>query len=137
MTDSKTIVVPFEGEGNKRAILLLEAAEKLDLPPDVVRTGDGGFHVPEEVEKEAFGGEYAKRQEDNEKAREAEVEEARGSTLKSQPVTEEDTEADKREGGSAGHEFGSRDGEGDGEQQRQADTKKRAAKKSTSKTKGE
>jgi hypothetical protein len=137
MSDSKTIVVPFEGEGNKRAILLLEAAEKLDLPPDVVRTGDGGFHVPEEVEKEAFGGEYAKRQDEQEKAREAEVEEARGTTLKSQPVTEEETEADKREGSDAGHTFGEGEGEGSGEEQRKADTRKRAAKKSTSKSKGE
>lgn len=46
--------VQVNGQNAENAILLLEAAEKLDLAPGVVRTtSKGHFLVPEEVAKEA------------------------------------------------------------------------------------
>ena len=47
--------VPFEGKAAEKAVLLLDAAETLGLDASVVRTYPGGFSVPEEVEKKAFG----------------------------------------------------------------------------------
>lgn len=52
---SETVEVPFEGKVGDQATLLLAAAEELDLPASVVRTGSGKFLVPAEVEKKAFG----------------------------------------------------------------------------------
>lgn len=79
MSETKDIKVPFEGEASDRAVLLLAAAEELNLPASVVRTSLGGFLVPEEVEDKAFGGKYAKRQAEEEAAWEQQIEEARGT----------------------------------------------------------
>lgn len=50
--DDKTVTVP--GLSHDNAVLLLEAAQSLDLDPGVVRTnGTGGFEVPAEVAKKA------------------------------------------------------------------------------------
>jgi hypothetical protein len=119
----KTIFVPFEGEARDRAVLLLEAAEKKDLPASSVQTTLGGFLVPEEVEQEAFGGEFAKRQADKEAAWEKEIEDARDTELESQPVTREDTEQANREA--------DRQADND-DQAKKAPAKKAAAKKATS-----
>lgn len=51
---SDTVEVPFEGKAGEKATLLLAAAEELDLPASVIRTGNGKFLVPAEVEKKAF-----------------------------------------------------------------------------------
>lgn len=52
---SELVEVPFDGQAGDKATLLLAAAEELDLPASVVRTGSGKFLVPAEVEKKAFG----------------------------------------------------------------------------------
>lgn len=52
---SELVEVPFDGQAGDKATLLLAAAEELDLPASVVRTGNGKFLVPAEVEKKAFG----------------------------------------------------------------------------------
>lgn len=50
--DDKTVTVP--GLSHDNAVLLLEAAQSLELDPGVVRTnGTGGFEVPAEVAKKA------------------------------------------------------------------------------------
>lgn len=41
------------GHSEENAVLLLDAADKLGLEPDVVRTTSFGFSVPEEVAKKA------------------------------------------------------------------------------------
>jgi len=52
-TETTYVEVPF-GENNADvATLLLAAAEKLELGPEVVRTTSEGFLVPEEVASEA------------------------------------------------------------------------------------
>jgi hypothetical protein len=52
---SDEVEVEFGEKPDETAILLLAAAEELDLPADVVRTGGGVFMVPEEVKEAAFG----------------------------------------------------------------------------------
>lgn len=50
--DDKTVTVP--GLSHDNAVLLLEAAQSLELDPSVVRTnGLGGFEVPAEVAEKA------------------------------------------------------------------------------------
>ena len=45
--------VTIKGRGKEKAILLLAAADKLNLEPAVVKAKLGGYSVPEEVAKEA------------------------------------------------------------------------------------
>lgn len=45
--------VIIKGQSKDDAVLLLEAAQKLDLPAGVVRTVTGGFRVPVEVAEKA------------------------------------------------------------------------------------
>lgn len=49
--------VNIEGHDSDTAVLLLAAAEELDLDPGVVRTTTSGFLVPEEVANKAGLGE--------------------------------------------------------------------------------
>lgn len=68
MSDEK---VQVDGMTQDNAILLLEAAEKLELDPSVVETtSDGHFLVPKEVADKAFGkgktSAPAKKQDDKE-----------------------------------------------------------------------
>lgn len=49
--------VQIEGRGRDKAILLLAAAEDLDLGPEVVRTTTNGYIVPEKVANQAGLGE--------------------------------------------------------------------------------
>lgn len=62
MTD---VTVPFGEDQQDTAILLLAAAQELDLPADVVKVttdGEGGFEVPEEVrDKAGLGDEKPKK----------------------------------------------------------------------------
>lgn len=61
MTDDVT--VPFGEDQQDTAILLLAAAQELDLPADVVKVttdGEGGFLVPEEVRDKAGLGDEKK-----------------------------------------------------------------------------
>ena len=57
----ENIEVPFEGDAQDKAVLLMEAAQSLDLPKQVVRTGNGVFIVPKEVHDKAFGKSGAKK----------------------------------------------------------------------------
>jgi topoisomerase IA-like protein len=51
---SEYIEVPFAGEARDRAVLLLAAAEDLDLDQQaVVQTRTGAFYVPQEVAEKA------------------------------------------------------------------------------------
>ncbi len=51
---SETVEVPFGDNASDTAVLLLAAADDLDLPSEVVRTsGDAVFLVPAEVAKKA------------------------------------------------------------------------------------
>jgi hypothetical protein len=47
------VEVPYGDSAQETAVLLLAAADELELDPAVVRTLEGGFMVPEEVAKEA------------------------------------------------------------------------------------
>jgi ABC-type uncharacterized transport system involved in gliding motility auxiliary subunit len=47
------IEIPFDGEAEDRAVVLLAAAEKLGHAPESVRTVTGGFMVSEDIAKEA------------------------------------------------------------------------------------
>jgi len=50
--EDQTVTVP--GQTHDNAVLLLEAAQSLELDPGVVKTnGEGGFVVPAEVAKKA------------------------------------------------------------------------------------
>lgn len=49
--DDKRVTVP--GQTHDNAVLLLEAAQSLELDPGVVRTVEGAFDVPAEVAKKA------------------------------------------------------------------------------------
>lgn len=53
MTD--TVTVPFGENASDNAVLLLAAAEELDLGAGVVKTSEGAFVVPQEVYDRAFG----------------------------------------------------------------------------------
>lgn len=48
------VEVPFDDKTADNAVLLLAAAEELGLGPEVVRTSEGAFVVPEEVRDKAF-----------------------------------------------------------------------------------
>lgn len=50
---SEEVAVEFGDSASDTAVLLLAAAQELDLPADVVRVGNGEFLVPEEVAKKA------------------------------------------------------------------------------------
>lgn len=50
---SDEVEVEFGEKPDETATLLLAAAEELDLPASVVRTGGGVFVVPDEVRKKA------------------------------------------------------------------------------------
>lgn len=51
---SEYVEVPFEGKAQERAILLLAAAEDLELDQQaVVQTRTGAFYVPSEVAEKA------------------------------------------------------------------------------------
>lgn len=54
---SEKVTVPFAGKASDRAVLLLAAAQELDLDASVVQTSDGAFVVPQEVADQA-GVEY-------------------------------------------------------------------------------
>jgi len=51
MSENDQITVP--GQTHDNAVLLLEAAQALDLPAGVVLTVEGGFSVPSEVAEKA------------------------------------------------------------------------------------
>lgn len=55
MSDTEEVEVEFGDEPGDTAVLLLEAAEELDLDPSVVKTGGRVFVVPQEVRDKAFG----------------------------------------------------------------------------------
>lgn len=55
--------IPFEGEAQDRAVVLLAAAEKLGHPNEVVGTTSTGFKVPEDVAKEAGLSDYVEAEE--------------------------------------------------------------------------
>lgn len=65
---SELVEVPFEGKAGDKATLLLAAAEELELPASVIRTKQGAFLVPEEVEKKAFGARKSDDEGDKQKA---------------------------------------------------------------------
>jgi hypothetical protein len=48
------VKVPFDANPTDQAVLLLAAAEELDLGPSAVKTSEGAFIVPEEVHQRAF-----------------------------------------------------------------------------------
>ena len=52
---SDAVEVPFDDNPTDQAVLLLAAAEELDLDQSVVATGEGMFVVPQEVHDKAFG----------------------------------------------------------------------------------
>ena len=51
---SEQVTVPYGDSASDTAVLLLAAAESLDLDPNVVRTTEGAFVVPKEVHDKAF-----------------------------------------------------------------------------------
>lgn len=51
---SEQVQIPFDEKPGDQATLLLAAAEDLKLDPDVVKTYEGGFSVPKEVNDKAF-----------------------------------------------------------------------------------
>lgn len=56
MTSSESEVeVEYGEKPSDTAVLLLAAAQELDLPAEVVKTREGGFLVPAEVNEKAFG----------------------------------------------------------------------------------
>lgn len=50
---SDQVEVPFGDSAQDTAVLLLAAAEELDLDASVVRTGEGTFFAPSEVVEKA------------------------------------------------------------------------------------
>ena len=55
------VEVPFGDNASETATLLLAAAEELGLDQRVVGTVEGGFLVPDEVNKKAFPPKAAKK----------------------------------------------------------------------------
>ena len=51
---SEQVEVPFDDSPSDQATLLLAAAEDLGLDADVVKTYEGGFSVPSEVNDKAY-----------------------------------------------------------------------------------
>lgn len=49
------VTIPFDGDSSDTAVLLLAAAEELNLGAGVVKTTEGAFVVPQEVHDRAFG----------------------------------------------------------------------------------
>lgn len=54
---SESVEVPYGDKDSDNAVLLLAAAQELDLPPSVITTTGQGFVVPKEVHDKAFGNE--------------------------------------------------------------------------------
>lgn len=50
---SDQVEIPFD-KPSEQATLLLGAADELGLEPDVVKTTEGGFLVPQEVSDKAY-----------------------------------------------------------------------------------
>ena len=63
---SDQVEVPFGDEPGEQATLLLAAAEELGLDPDVVRTSEGAFVVPSEVNDKAYPPKKSKKSESKE-----------------------------------------------------------------------
>lgn len=70
--------VPFGDDISDQAVLLLAAAQELDLPAEVVRTGSAVFIAPDEVVERAFG--------NRDKAPQKKAESPRLHTVKSEPA---------------------------------------------------
>jgi hypothetical protein len=51
---SDDVTIPFGSNPSDQAVLLLAAAEELDLDPGVVRTSEGAFVAPSAVNDKAF-----------------------------------------------------------------------------------
>ena len=86
----ETVEVPFSANNEETAVLLLAAAEELDLDPAVaVRTSEGNFVVPKEVADKAFG--KGKTEAENTAKVQAEADAAaEEARLRSAPSNEED-----------------------------------------------
>jgi hypothetical protein len=63
---SDQVEVPFDDSPGEQATLLLAAADELGLDPDVVRTTEGGFSVPSEVNDKAYPPKKSKKSESKE-----------------------------------------------------------------------
>lgn len=61
---SDQVDVPFNDNPSNQATLLLAAAEDLGLDQAVVKTTEGGFVVPQEVNDKAFGKKSRKKSSD-------------------------------------------------------------------------
>ena len=57
MADDELVEVPFGEKPSETAVLLLAAAEELDLGADEVRTTTGAFIVPKKIADQAGFGE--------------------------------------------------------------------------------
>ena len=92
--DDKTVTVP--GLSHDNAVLLLEAAQSLELDPGVVRTnGLGQFEVPAEVAKKAgFDEEGKPTSKAAKEAGEQEVAPEQGENLDTAGLPEHDEDAD-------------------------------------------
>jgi len=86
----ETVEVSFSANNEETAVLLLAAAEELDLDPAVaVRTSEGNFVVPKEVADKAFG--KGKTEAENTAEVQAEADAAAlEARLRSAPSNEED-----------------------------------------------
>lgn len=51
----ETVEIAYSANNQETAVLLLAAAEELDMDQSVVRTSEGKFVVPKEVADKAFG----------------------------------------------------------------------------------
>ena len=59
------VEVPFGDDAGDKAVLLLAAAEELNLNPSVIKTTEGAFLVPQEVNDRAFKREEDKQEDDH------------------------------------------------------------------------
>lgn len=92
--------VTIKGQSRDSAILLLEAAHKLDLPAGVVRTVEGGFRVPAEVAEKAGFDENGEPVKKAAKAAKQESEPEPEPTPQEQQAEQEQKTADDAEQGS-------------------------------------
>jgi hypothetical protein len=65
---SDEVTVEFDDQTRDNAVLLLAAAEDLDLDPHVVRTVEGAFVVPKAVYDKAFPHKGKKKKSESEEA---------------------------------------------------------------------